>query len=266
MMKHKHILHRIAFDLGNSVATETSLNSSSIHIQPFLSENWQTMTWKLSDAVMFIEAHYPQFTHIFNHLGGERFQIVKCDFFRYLIMFHFGGMYIDLDFVPLKPLDDFVQAITEKKLFYSPKCEKPSVFLTEEWIDSLSAHNSLHNGFLYSKISNHPLWMNLIENIIRTPIPNCISDVYTTSGPKLLAKLVLESEFNDVVYFPHFYCCPYISVCNVTGHSLFVNGFLHQMSLSTHSYVFPTIENIHMVQAHCPLSYFVVVSRVSLWK
>lgn len=51
----------------------------------------------------FVEENYPQYTFTFNHLKGVR----RFDFFRYLIVYHYGGVYADSDITCLQPINEW---------------------------------------------------------------------------------------------------------------------------------------------------------------
>lgn len=68
------------------------------------------MMWdweKIAELIMF---HYPHFTEFYQGIGeGESDNIAvikKCDFARLLILHRYGGMYLDMDCDPLRPLDN----------------------------------------------------------------------------------------------------------------------------------------------------------------
>lgn len=50
--------------------------------------------WTDADAREFIEKEYPWFLETFD---GYPFNIQRADSIRYFVLYHFGGIYIDLD-------------------------------------------------------------------------------------------------------------------------------------------------------------------------
>ena len=217
------VYHQILFDFDSvrsrkKVFVDSGENhklKSNIHE---FRGSFEYKCWTLSEAYEFTQINYPFLTCIFDI--DTKFNIIKCDFFRYLVLYHFGGLYTDIDFLCIKPIDDFVQSILESKLknVVNHK-ETPSIILTEEWCDSIQLTQSIHNGFIYSKIKKHPFWIQLIMNIYedlivkKTPIES-ESDVYVLSGPKKLCSFYLQHKniFNGISVLPYYYCCPYIAV------------------------------------------------------
>ena len=72
------------------------------------------MLWTLEKAIEFTKQFYPAFLPIFE-LDSE-YKIVICDFFRYLIMYHFCGLYTDFDFLIIKPLQLLINDLQNEKV------------------------------------------------------------------------------------------------------------------------------------------------------
>ncbi len=79
-----------------------------------LHPDWEYRLWTDSDAVEFIKQHYP---HLLASFESYPYNIERADAIRYLILHHYGGIYIDLDIVCLHSLEflrayDFVMPQT----------------------------------------------------------------------------------------------------------------------------------------------------------
>lgn len=66
-----------------------------------MNQDWTIMYWNYSD----IEREFPEYMPIIDKIPVW---ISKCDFARMLVIYKYGGVYIDLDFIPLRPFDDHV--------------------------------------------------------------------------------------------------------------------------------------------------------------
>jgi mannosyltransferase OCH1-like enzyme len=51
----------------------------------------------------FIQTYYPQFVFTYNHLQSVR----KFDFIRYLIIYHYGGIYADSDITCMQSISNW---------------------------------------------------------------------------------------------------------------------------------------------------------------
>ena len=109
--------------------------------------------WSLKDATQLIMDYYPEYYDIFDMF---QYNISKCDFFRYILMHKYGGVYVDYDFTCIKPIIELFEkaqalAIPTVMILKCGKC-----ILTEEWqihgkrFNVVGASGTLHNGILMS--------------------------------------------------------------------------------------------------------------------
>ena len=62
--------------------------------------------WNLKDCEELICDKYLHYVDLWNTF---RYDIQKCDFIRYLILYEFGGWYVDCDVYPIQNLDSLSQ-------------------------------------------------------------------------------------------------------------------------------------------------------------
>jgi mannosyltransferase OCH1-like enzyme len=165
--------------------------------------------WTLNDANVFLQTHYPYLLHMFNK--PMRYNIVKCDMFRYVLMYHFGGMYLDLDFVLVKCINEIFNE------------QNKDIILFEEWYDSckkesIGTDGSLHNGCLISK-PKQTFWLKLISHIYSNEA--CIvdkSDVWKHSGTNLLRNIYTGcKDTNSIKLHSYVKMCPYTCTHRITS-------------------------------------------------
>jgi mannosyltransferase OCH1-like enzyme len=87
-------------------------------------------------------------------------------------MLRWGGVYIDLDFIPKKPLDSFLKG-------------KDYVYITEPSDNALIPGERLFNGF-FATVPNHPFIKKWVESCVQTideNYDNIYWDVLGTLGP-----------------------------------------------------------------------------------
>jgi inositol phosphorylceramide mannosyltransferase catalytic subunit len=75
----------------------------------FLKENnpnWCHTIYEDEHAVSFIREHYPQKIRSFYLSLNEEYGAARADFLRYLLLYKFGGVYLDLKSTITKKLDD----------------------------------------------------------------------------------------------------------------------------------------------------------------
>lgn len=270
------IVHQIYFDFGTNTASRDAGEASRVFevVRSHMSGDSSYIRWELDASIALVRKHYPCFLPIFEM--ETEFQVMKCDFFRYLLMYHFGGIYFDLDFVPTKPVESIFNDTRDRRVFHFPVKEGlPNVIFSEEWSNSMSFTDTLHNGILFSRNQRHPIWMELMMSIYDTLCVRGLravshKDVYRFTGPNLLCDTVRKSlgTYTDVVVLPYFYCCPYMAVCKNTRERIVCNGLGDVPPLETHDWVFFSSEVAAQLSLTCPSSYFVCVhlNHGSLWK
>ena len=78
--------------------------------------DWKYIFWTDQTARAFIEKEYPWFL---NHFDGYPFPIQRADAIRYFALYHYGGVYADLDLQPKSPLGGYL-VDTDIALFETP--------------------------------------------------------------------------------------------------------------------------------------------------
>lgn len=232
------IVHQIwfQFDTYLSKEHETLIERNR---QMAISEGFDYILWDRESAETLLKTHYPYLLSFL--VAHSDFNIVKCDFFRYLVMYHYGGIYLDLDFYVLNSFTEIYHSLfgeddervncyellgtgdgtlVRSDLRTIPK--STSIVLTEEWYDSINHQvlndekkGSLHNGFLMS-IEHDAFWWGLVCDIYANHRDVRVrDDVWKVSGTLKLRRAYISHCLNynplssKIVYLPYYYTCPY---------------------------------------------------------
>jgi len=130
------------------------------------------------DMYKFVEEKFPKYYKFFNILP---LKIQKIDFFRYLCVYYYGGVYLDLDIELYKPFD----FDTSKALF-------PKEFTKNS--DKILQDNNLKyliGNYAFYAPKNCSFLKHIIENIINKKIHirtyNKNKFVYYTTGPVMVS-------------------------------------------------------------------------------
>lgn len=149
----------------------------------------------------FIAKEYPDLYKIFNRLP---IFIQRVDFFRLVAVYHYGGIYLDLDMKMLQPFDD---------AFHSKECVFPlDTYITgrllpkERYKPFIDVGQSFIVGqYAFAATKNHPFIKFLIDGIveeidnIEATYKNNRLYVYRTTGPDYTTKRYTEySDKNQV--------------------------------------------------------------------
>lgn len=149
-----------------------------------LHPNWEYKLWSDEENDIFLRNIYPDFYSVYMSIPVK---IMKIDFIRYVYLYHFGGLYLDLDYEMLKPFD-IIQY---------------SIVLPRESEDFSPIY--LGNSIIASE-PKHEFWQILLNNIANT-IPKLSEyideeTVINTTGPGMVTKVYnsIINKFN--IYIP----------------------------------------------------------------
>ena len=233
------IIHQVWFDFNNGVSIDAD-RQELIQMNKHLAKknDYAYEFWSLSRANEFIEKNYPFYISFMKKKWKN--EIIKCDFFRYLIMYHYGGLYVDLDF-------GLTQSFAEMN---GEENDKYDIVLFEEWYESANMKNtdssegSLHNGFLLSQ-PKQDFWLKMMNNIVSNSfLITTKSDVWKLSGTNLLRNFYIAYNDGTIIHRPYFLACPFKSVSRTdpTKQVLCTNESSVPMSLQESSWKFFTLK------------------------
>ena len=137
-----------------------------------LNPDWEYWFWTPQNVHALLKKHYPQLLDMYN---SYPYDVQRADAMRYIVLYHFGGLYADLDMECLKPM-----------AFWA---DRFSCVLSEE----PHAHNLLYsegkgnvlNAFLMCR-AGHPLYKQLLDNLnitAKSALIKNFQDILYTTGP-----------------------------------------------------------------------------------
>ena len=182
-------------------------------------EKWkkQNTNWNINilrkdyDKIMtFVERHFPWFLNVYINYPKN---IQKCDTIRYMLMYHYGGAYSDLDVFPNLSLSNLLMTYPKANVIFGVgriKSKEKCIKTTE--IESirdgiLEIPTRLSNYFFVSRIPNHPIWIDILNLALersKKTIQSQYGIIYTT-GPDLVTTAVYNNihKYNDIVIIPY---------------------------------------------------------------
>lgn len=108
---------------------------------------WIHKLWTDSENYILIKESFPWLLNTYTRLPHE---IFRADIARYAYMFIFGGVYVDLDFESIKPLEELLQ--------------NASLALAYD-IRSDNGGSEIANAFMASA-PGHPFWIHVLTSIV----------------------------------------------------------------------------------------------------
>ena len=137
------IIHQIYWDFSENQnpipKTWKNFSDTTLKNNP----DWTYRLWDEKSCFELLRDHYPWFLDTYNEY---KYPIQKVDSVRIFILYHYGGVYLDMDYVCLKNITEYFR---EEK-----------VYLLE------SAHMGLSNAIMASP-QKHPFWKNVFSELIK---------------------------------------------------------------------------------------------------
>ena len=131
---------------------------------------WTYMLWTDDDNRNFIKDHYSFFLKTYD---GYDKMIKRVDAVRFFYLYHYGGLYIDLDFECLKDLREILKDKIVLGEMGDGKCE-----------------HCIPNAFMYSPYPKMEFWKFCIDRLLEKSGRN--EGVEQTAGPVFLKKMYKE--------------------------------------------------------------------------
>jgi len=134
--------------------------------------SFEYMFWSDEDLHKFISQEYPWFLPTYDSYPHH---IQRVDSARYFLLYHFGGVYADLDMQCLTPLDPLLN-------------ELGGVVLGQENQQHTDGSQRVGNAFMMS-CPGHPFWISVFQALIlAAPLSDItkIQSVFKTTGPSFL--------------------------------------------------------------------------------
>jgi hypothetical protein len=161
-----------------------------------MNHGWEYRYYDNDDCIEFIKDNYDQETFDLYLSINPKFGQARADFFRYLLMYKEGGVYLDIKSTTLSPLDNILKSSDEYLL-----CNWGS----KDWADIIGNKNGEFQNWHIICIPNHPFLKKTIEtvktNIINYNPKNIPklkgvdtkkTNVLFTTGPIAYSKSILS--------------------------------------------------------------------------
>ena len=119
--------------------------------------SWKYYLWTDESARKLIVDFYPQFLSVWDSISYSKHTIRRADALRYIVLYHYGGVYADLDVLNFRSLEN---AITSYPCVFTPEPYEHAVIRT-------FSPYLLSNAIMLCS-SGHPFLRQLIENLFTT--------------------------------------------------------------------------------------------------
>ncbi|WP_321418955.1 glycosyltransferase [uncultured Desulfobacter sp.] len=129
-----------------------------------INPTYQHIFWDEKKISKFLKDHFPEYKNQWLNLNKP---IKKCDAARYFILYHFGGVYADLDTTPYQSIDKLIENLNlqEYEIILSKESNDPLSWkssVSEELVRSRDLDFVLANAILISKTGSQ-FWLDFVE-------------------------------------------------------------------------------------------------------
>ena len=181
------IIHQVYWDFsGKNNAPPKEWLEYSKTIQKHNS-NWEYKLWDYDSCINLLKKHYPWFLKPYNEY---KHPIQRADAIRPFILYHYGGIYFDMDYICVKNITNFFK--------------KYGIYILE------SAHFGLTNSLMASS-KNHPFWKIVFTEMVKQKKKKFYQThhlyIMQSTGPSLITNCynIYKKEHiknNDIYLIP----------------------------------------------------------------
>jgi mannosyltransferase OCH1-like enzyme len=111
------VIHQIWYQGGDLPPFYQSLRGTWIRHHP----EWQFIIWNKEDMRILLEEHYNDYLDLWD---GYDHWIYRVDIFRTFALHHYGGVYIDVDFECLRPLNELFNELGDFQVAFCEEAEE----------------------------------------------------------------------------------------------------------------------------------------------
>jgi len=158
--------------------------SEWIESWPLHHPDWLYVLWTGDTLLRLASARYPQYEYFVSENVSP---VVRADFGRLMVLRHWGGLYVDLDYLCLRPVDELLKG----RQLVIPEVRPGTVT----------------NSFIAS-VPDHPLLNLALEEAVDRGAKLDRKNVQWVCGPVLMRDVIDQYDGADIWVAPSHLLCP----------------------------------------------------------
>jgi inositol phosphorylceramide mannosyltransferase catalytic subunit len=211
------IIHQIWIQGVDKIPTKFNEN---ITYNKQYNPDWEYIIWDEDKITKLLKEYNPQWLETYNTLPYLHH---KADFGRYVILYIYGGIYIDMDAHTIKSLDSLAQKYHDYDLLVS----LVNTNFVENYIATWQTDVLINNGVIMSKPDNQ-IMLKIINSIVIEPNCEKYDTQYTCiqriTGPKKFSSMIYKNLDDNVKILSYDYFEPCIlSYCDITPNTYIIH-------------------------------------------
>lgn len=151
---------------------------------------WKYQLWGEQEMTDFVATHYPQYQTQYHDFP---YDVQRWDAIRYLILYKTGGLYVDVDYEALKPID---------QLLIGQECCFAREAIPQYPGDTCGSY--IHNG-LIACTPGHPFISEIIQQVFQPAAQSNnehttgMQTIFNTTGPLMVTRLYQQTSLKETI-------------------------------------------------------------------
>lgn len=157
-----------------------------------LHEGWDVSIYNDAEARALLVSHMPEILALYD---GYSLDVQRTDLFRIVVVYLFGGFYLDLDMLCLKsidPLCEYSLVLGEEKTLSDEQCKELGI-----------VHPLRIANYMFGSIAGHGFWLEVIKGFFKYADTKIVTenDVLNSTGPGLVTDIYHHNKnaFDDLM-------------------------------------------------------------------
>ena len=191
------IIHQIWWQgFNNLPSIFKTYHQSWVKLHP----NWEIIIWDQKKVINLLKKYYPK---LLNLLENYPYMIQKIDMAKYVILYHYGGFYVDMDTEANQSLNNLINDFKNSEFNFV--CSQMEI---------IPFIKIVNNGIIFSK-AKHPILLIIINNLNKYSKKKFYhnQDLYIleSTGPIFFHQIIDQYYYSKILILPP----NYLESCNL---------------------------------------------------
>ena len=155
------------------------------HMNP----TWHYSFYNDSQCLQFVEQEFPEYLEAYNALPKS---VERSDFFRYMVILRYGGVYADLDTECLISMDDIIDAEDEMIVGWEGDLKDETAAIPRHFVRRRQVLQ-----WIFAAVAGHPALKEICDLIVSKakesqPVTNSNYETLEKTGPGVFTDIIMK--------------------------------------------------------------------------